>query len=130
MQYLAKNHILPPQGVDFNFGGDWSTLHFHDYWEFILITDSCTHIINNQKIPLNKGNALIVRPQDKHKFVDSKNTISQFNIKITNELESEVRSIRKSFFENFVHLVNVQRIDLFFGRYAYRTFVVRIHTLL
>ena len=85
MQYLAKNHILPPQGVDFNFGGDWSTLHFHDYWEFILITDSCTHIINNQKIPLNKGNALIVRPQDKHKFVDSKNTISQFNIKITNE---------------------------------------------
>ena len=130
MQYLAKNHILPEHGIDFNFGGDWATLHFHDYWEFILITDQCTHIINNQKILLNKGNALIVRPQDKHKFVDSKNTISQFNIKITNE---QLPSLTNSYDANLFHFLeggNHESITLKLSSYEYNVIYKNVQSAL
>lgn len=85
MQYLAKDHITNQFGIAFNFGGNWPAMHSHDYWEFVLITDNCTQIINNKSIKLSEGNALIVRPRDKHKFKDSKMPISQFNIKITDD---------------------------------------------
>ena len=55
MRYLAKNHIPYASGVDFNFGGDWKEAHSHDYWEFVLITENCVQIINNQKVPLKRG---------------------------------------------------------------------------
>ena len=92
MRYLAKNHIPYASGVDFNFGGDWKEAHSHDYWEFVLITENCVQIINNQKVPLKKGQALIIRPNDKHKFSDSQKVISQCNIKITHKKMEELSS--------------------------------------
>jgi AraC-like DNA-binding protein len=99
MQYFAKDHIIPAQGLAFNFGGNWATLHYHDYWEFILITANCTQIINGRKISLRKGNALIVRPLDRHKFVDSETTFCQLNIKITDDnLQSLASSYDKDLY--------------------------------
>ena len=92
MKYLAADHIKNKFGVDFNFGGNWSTLHSHEFWEFILVIDSCVHIINNKKIPVLKSNALIIRPSDNHMFVSAASNISQFNIKIRDDL-----------FRQFVH---------------------------
>lgn len=97
MQYLAKEHIETKEGISFNFGGDWPVAHTHDYWEFILITGPCTHVINNKKISVFKSNALIVKPTDMHKFTDSTSTINQINIKITDE---NLRQITASYDKN------------------------------
>ena len=41
--------------------------HSHNYWEFTYILDgSAMHFLNGEEIPLMRGDAFILRPQDKH----------------------------------------------------------------
>lgn len=87
MIYLAKNHITSEDGISFNFGTNWDILHAHDYWEFILIVEPVTHIINNHHQQTNTQDVLIVRPNiDYHKFISSHSPISSFNIKIRDDV--------------------------------------------
>jgi len=44
-------------------------LHFHDYYEIVLVlSDGVTHIINGDKQSLKKGSLLFIRKQDIHTF--------------------------------------------------------------
>lgn len=44
-----------------------SEYHSHDYWEFTyLLEGNATHYLNGNKLSITRGDAVILRPQDKH----------------------------------------------------------------
>lgn len=48
---------------------DYPFLHTHRYWELLIITDgTVTHRLNGRPFIMQKGDACLVRPQDRHKL--------------------------------------------------------------
>ena len=85
--------------------------------------------INNKKIILNKGNALIVRPSDKHKFIDSKAPINHFNIKITQESLVEMANTYNENLFNFL-LNHKDPIVLNLSSFEYNTIYKNIQSVI
>lgn len=107
MRYLSKKHIFNPHGIDFNYSGNYTIPHCHEYWEFVLITSNVEHNINNKKIKLTPMNALIIRPNDKHFFCNSSEVISTINIKLTDELVKNIaNSYSKDLYNNLLNKQN------------------------
>lgn len=61
--------------------------HFHDYFElFIMLKGNCRHLVNGKDIPLSKGNAVFIRPNDTHDYICvGKKPFSMLNITFTAE---------------------------------------------
>lgn len=49
---------------------DYPRLHTHDYWEFIVVVSGTyTHVLNGEKLPMNKNQAYLIRPNDCHSLM-------------------------------------------------------------
>lgn len=61
--------------------------HYHDYYEiFILLEGEALHLVNGEKIPLEKGVAVFVRPEDTHDYICiDKKKFDMLNITFTSE---------------------------------------------
>ncbi len=59
--------------VSFNYVKvDYPKLHTHTHWElFIILSGTVTHEINGQAYTLAKGDACLIRPQDRHQLSHS-----------------------------------------------------------
>ncbi len=61
--------------------------HYHDYYEiFILLDGEAFHLVNGEKIPIEKGTAVFIRPADTHDYVCiDKKRFDMLNITFTAE---------------------------------------------
>lgn len=50
-------------------------MHRHDYIEFFYVFEgTCTHILNNQRTQIHVGNAFLMTPNDRHRFIQTENS--------------------------------------------------------
>lgn len=111
MIYYEKDHILNKSGLHFNTCGNYPILHSHTYWEFIFISANTTQIINGYELDLPPNSALIIRPADNHKFINSQNVISQSNFKIA---DWKLHELTNAYDENLYDLlINEPKYILF-----------------
>ena len=66
--------------------------HYHDYYEiFIPLDGSATHLVNGARIPLSRGMAVFVRPNDTHDYVcENGESFYMLNITFTKETADEI----------------------------------------
>lgn len=63
------------------FSRDDISLHSHDYAEIFWIEHgSGTHLINGEKVPLNTGDIVMMRPEDQHTFASNRQGITIMNL--------------------------------------------------
>lgn len=76
-----------------NYRESFPLLHDHDYFEFFLIVEgSLKHHINGQKVILEKGHMVFIRPQDTHSFLKTKDDVHFINLAILDKTISELFS--------------------------------------
>ena len=61
--------------------------HYHDYYEiFLLLDGTATHCVNGQRLPLQKGALVFIRPADVHDYLPAaREQFSMLNITFTEE---------------------------------------------
>jgi len=56
-----------------NFKEIFPIIHYHDYYEIFLVTKGkLIHVVNNEKIVLQKGHLVFIRPYDVHGFEETR----------------------------------------------------------
>jgi AraC family cel operon transcriptional repressor len=85
---MKKIQLLSREYIDQEVGGSCgffrsliyaSAEHYHDFFEFFLITEGrVNHIVNNNKQVLNKGAFVFIRPDDVHFYKKINNDDCQF----------------------------------------------------
>lgn len=72
LMYSAETHIDPEIRANPAIVGsvkNASPIHYHDFYEFFLITKgSCIHKVNNQEQNLVEGELIFIRPEDRHYY--------------------------------------------------------------
>ncbi len=54
---------------------DYPKFHTHNHWELLVVlSGSVVHEINNERYTLKKGDACFIRPNDKHRLVQSRSS--------------------------------------------------------
>ncbi len=66
--------------------------HYHDYYElFLLLEGQAVHCVNGKRIPLGRGDLVLIRPNDCHDYVPKAGkTFSMLNITFTAETANEL----------------------------------------
>lgn len=93
--YYKEDFLYPESRVHFHvFKYDFPDLHDHDYWEFFIIgSGESAHIREDKTQSLVEGDACLVHPWDKHKFVSGSDKYSQINFMITDEYFRELLNV-------------------------------------
>lgn len=81
--------ICPEQGVDYHWCyQNSSSLHSHDYYEFIIITDGkLKHLHQSQTTIASKGMLFLIKPGEYHQFLPYHNShAKQINFAITPQM--------------------------------------------
>ena len=85
---------------------EYPTMHTHEHWEILVImSGSILHEINGYKQTLNRGDAFLIRPQDRHclnKNVNSSDPYQHLNFIIDNEFAHELLNI----YDDYDELLN------------------------
>jgi len=59
---------------------NYSIIHTHDFWEFMLVTNgSFNHFINNKNIKIEKNVLCLIRPEDEHSIEKLSENASRIN---------------------------------------------------
>ena len=66
--------------------------HYHDYYEiFIPLEGEAVHLVNGYSVPLKRGQAVFIRPNDTHDYICCGETPFQMlNITFTREIAEEI----------------------------------------
>lgn len=86
----ADRFVDMPNGCSYRYvysDTEYFRPHYHDYYEiFLLLEGEATHCVNGQRIPLQRGALVFIRPHDVHDYLptDGKQ-FSMLNITFTQE---------------------------------------------
>ena len=99
---------------------DFPTLHNHNYWEFLIVlSGEYKHTINNKEELIDRGQIIIVRPEDYHMLVQNTESASHLNIMVKCEaMEKWCKNYSEDFFEYLLRLdeINISLSDVFINK--------------
>lgn len=82
---------------------DYPYLHTHDHYEiFVILDGKITHYINGKEFQLKKGDACLIRPNDKHKLFFNKKSEKYLHVNFIIKpfyMEKILQSYSESMFE-------------------------------
>lgn len=108
--YSTINMASPFKDVSVAFhwlNTEYPTMHTHEHWEILVVmSGSILHEINGHKQTLNRGDAFLIRPQDKHclhKNYASNEPYQHINFIIESEFAHKLLSI----YDDYDELLNM-----------------------
>lgn len=105
--YFEEDFLYPEARLHFHvFKYNFPDMHNHNYWEFFIIgSGEVTHIREDKAEILSEGNACLVHPWDKHKFVSASKEYSQINFTIADDYFQELLGIiSPDLYEQLTHI--------------------------
>ena len=80
---------------------DFPILHNHNYWEFLIVlSGEYKHVINGKEELINRGQIIIIKPEDYHMIVQNSKSASHLNIMIKCEaIEKWARYYSDTFYD-------------------------------
>lgn len=99
---------------------DFPILHNHNYWEFLIVlSGEYKHTINSKEELIDRGQIIIVRPEDYHMLVQNTESASHLNIMVKCEaMEKWCKNYSEDFFEYLLRLdeINISLSDVFINK--------------
>ncbi len=96
---------------------DYPRLHTHTHWElFVVLSGGVTHEINGETFTLKKGDACLIRPQDRHQLYDSFSTETDSYQNLNFLMSSDyMRQLSNSLDENLYANLMSSKVPLCFS---------------
>ena len=99
---------------------DFPILHTHNYWEFLIVlTGQYKHTINGKEELINRGQIIIIRPNDLHMLQQTSTTASHLNIMVKCEaIERWANSYSDTFFEDLLNYdeISISMSDIYINK--------------
>lgn len=100
---------------------EYPIYHDHNFWEIFIVVKGCiNHLINDTSRQMFKGNACLIRPQDKHciKLVDKNHDIKYLSFTMSDAYMTDfIKSYKSDFLNDIIaeknpQYFNVNNMDL------------------
>ena len=98
---------------------DFPILHNHNYWEFLIVlSGEYKHTINGKEELINRGQIIVVKPDDYHMLVQNSKSASHLNIMAKCEaIEKWARNYSDAFYESlFKGEINISMNDVYINK--------------